>query len=149
MGDKWSHACATRRVYDLTKSIALVGIRSINQDESKFMDDNHIPVYYPYRRDPMAALDIVSMLDPSVPLYISFDLDALDPSIMPGVGTPEPGGLSWYEAILLLEAAFKTYDVVGFDCVELMPLKNNKVSDFIAAKLVYKAMALKMKYGKQ
>jgi agmatinase len=148
MGNKWSHACATRRVYDLSKSISLVGVRSLNQDESKFMADNHIPVYYPYKRDPMAALDTVSALDPSLPLYISFDLDCLDPSVMPGVGTPEPGGLSWYEAILLLDAAFKTYSVVGFDCVELMPLKNSIVSDFIAAKLVYKAMALKLKYNK-
>jgi agmatinase len=147
MGSKWSHACATRRVYDCTKNIALVGIRSINKEESRFMDDNHIPVYYPYRRDMMAALDVVSSLDPSLPLYISFDLDGLDPSVMPGVGTPEPGGLSWYEAISLLDAAFKTYNVVGFDCVELMPLKGSIVSDFIAAKLVYKAMALKLKYG--
>jgi agmatinase len=149
LGNKWSHSCSARRVYDISKSIALIGVRSLNQDESKFISESHIPIYYTYKRDPMVALDTVSSLDPSVPTYVSFDLDALEPSIMPGVGTPEPGGLSWYEAVMLLDAAFKTYNVVGFDCVELMPLENSIVSDFIAAKLVYKAMALKLKYGKQ
>jgi agmatinase len=143
-GDRMSHACATRRVYDNNRSIALFGIRSIDDYESEFISKNRIPVYYPYKQDMDDALNVAEILDPKLPTYVSFDVDCFDPSVMPGTGTPEPGGLSWYEAISVLEAIFRKYNVVACDCVELMPLKNNIVSDFTAAKLVYKMMAMKL-----
>jgi agmatinase len=144
LGNKTSHACATRRVYGISKNIALIGIRSMDDSESEFIRKNKIPVYYPYKQNIKEAIKVAESLDPKLPTYVSFDVDGLDPSIMPGTGTPEPGGLSWYEAISILESIFRRYNVVACDCVELMPLKNNIVSDFIAAKLVYKIMAMKM-----
>ena len=76
-------------------------------------------------------------------VYISFDLDALDPSIMPSTGTPEPGGLLWYETLDFLKQVFNTCNVVGFDIVELCPNKIQKESDFLAAKLYYKMLSYK------
>ena len=143
-GDRMSHACATRRVYDHNKSIALFGIRSIDDYESEFIRKNKIPVYYPYKQDIREAIRIAESLDTKLPTYVSFDVDGLDPSVMPGTGTPEPGGLSWFEAISILETIFRRFNVVAADCVELMPLKNSIVSDFTAAKLVYKMMAMKL-----
>ncbi|MCX6773586.1 MAG: agmatinase [Candidatus Micrarchaeota archaeon] len=149
LGNKMSHACATRRVYDISKSVALFGIRSIDDSESEFISKNKIPVYYPYKQNIKEALKIAGSLDPKLPTYVSFDVDGLDPSIMPGTGTPEPGGLTWYEAISILETIFKRYNVVAADCVELMPLKSSIVSDFTASKLIYKLMAMKISCKKQ
>jgi agmatinase len=75
-------------------------------------------------------------------IYITFDVDALDPSIMPGTGTPEPGGLSWYDAVRALAAVVDGRRVVGFDVVELAPSAGTNVSEFVAAKLVYTIMGL-------
>ena len=76
-------------------------------------------------------------------VYITFDLDALDPSIMPSTGTPEPGGLLWYETLSFLKMIFSEKNVVGFDLVELCPNPNNKAPDFLAAKLYYKMLSYK------
>jgi len=83
-------------------------------------------------------------------VFITIDLDAFDPSIMPSTGTPEPGGLLWYEALEFLRKIFRKKNVVGFDIMELCPDENEKSSDFLAAKLYYKLLAYKFKYtGKQ
>ena len=76
-------------------------------------------------------------------VFITIDLDAFDPSIMPSTGTPEPGGLFWYETLEFLQKIFKEKNVVGFDIVELCPNKNEKSSDFLAAKLYYKMLSYK------
>jgi len=76
-------------------------------------------------------------------IYITIDLDAFDPSIMPSTGTPEPGGLLWYEVLSFLKAVSKNRNVVGFDVVELCPDGNNKAPDFLAAKLIYKLLSYK------
>jgi agmatinase len=76
-------------------------------------------------------------------VYITIDLDGLDPSIMPAVGTPEPGGLLWYDTLNLLKKVFKSRNVVGADVVELSPLPPDVSSDFLAAKLVYKIIGYK------
>ena len=75
-------------------------------------------------------------------VYVTFDLDALDPSILPGTGTPEPGGLDWYEAVDLLAAVAKRKRIVGFDVVELAPLPGHVASDFLAARLTYRMIGL-------
>ena len=74
---------------------------------------------------------------------ITIDLDVFDPSIMPSTGTPEPGGLLWYNVLMLLKAVFDDKEVVGFDIVELCPDQRNKAPDFLAAKLVYKLLSYK------
>ncbi len=76
-------------------------------------------------------------------VFITFDLDALDPSIMPSTGTPEPGGLFWYETLDFLKQVFKEKNVVGFDIVELCPNSSDRSSDFLAAKLYYKMLSYK------
>jgi len=76
-------------------------------------------------------------------VFITFDLDALDPSILPSTGTPEPGGLLWYETLEFLKQVFEEKNVVGFDIVELCPNKVDKSSDFLAAKLYYKMLSYK------
>jgi agmatinase len=76
-------------------------------------------------------------------IFISVDLDAFDPSIMPSTGTPEPGGLFWYETLDFLRKIFEQRNVVGFDIVELCPIENEKSSDFLAAKLYYKMLTYK------
>jgi agmatinase len=76
-------------------------------------------------------------------IFITFDLDVLDPSIMPSTGTPEPGGLLWYETLEFLKQVFAEKNVVGFDIVELCPKETDKSSDFLAAKLYYKMLSYK------
>ena len=78
-------------------------------------------------------------------VFITFDLDAFDPSIMPSTGTPEPGGLFWYETLEFLKQVFEEKNVVGFDIVELCPNEVDKSSDFLAAKLYYKMLSYKFK----
>jgi agmatinase len=76
-------------------------------------------------------------------VYITFDLDAFDPSILPSTGTPEPGGLLWYETLEFLKRVFDEKNVVGFDIVELCPNEHDRSSDFLAAKLYYKMLSYK------
>ena len=76
-------------------------------------------------------------------VYITVDLDALDPSIMPATGTPEPGGLFWYETLEFLQKVFRDKNVVGFDLVELCPMPGQQASEFLAAKLYYKMLSYK------
>jgi agmatinase len=85
--------------------------------------------------------DVMDQLSTNV--FITFDLDALDPSIMPSTGTPEPGGLFYYETLEFLKSVFEQKNVVGFDMVELCPNKDEKSSDFLAAKLFYKMLSYK------
>ena len=84
---------------------------------------------------------IISKLTGEV--YITIDLDALDPSIMPSTGTPEPGGLLWYDVMELLSTVCEKTNVIGFDVVELCPDGSNKAPDFLAAKLIYKLLSYK------
>src|SRR5690606_35008440 len=76
-------------------------------------------------------------------VFITFDLDAFDPSILPSTGTPEPGGLFWYETLDFLKQVFEERNVVGFDIVELCPNPEERASDFVAAKLYYKMLTYK------
>ena len=87
--------------------------------------------------------DVIEKLSKNV--FISFDLDAFDPSILPSTGTPEPGGLFWYETLDFLRRVFNEKNVVGFDIVELCPNEIDKSSDFLAAKLYYKMLSYKFK----
>ena len=81
-------------------------------------------------------------------IYITIDLDVFDPSIMPATGTPEPGGLDWNTTINYLKKVFKEKIVVGFDIVELAPIKNNIAPNFLTAKLYYKLLSYKFKNEK-
>ncbi len=129
-GTKYHHACVMKRIKDLGISTVQVGIRSASQDE-KFEN-----VFLA----PELPIDkITAALKQNV--YLTFDLDGLDPSIMPSTGTPEPGGLGWYETLNLLKGVARKRKIIGADVVELDPIPGLAAPDFLAAKLVYKIIS--------
>ncbi len=131
-----SHACAARRTLDHASSLTLVGVRSMTGEEAAFARENGVALF-PRGAEPIADVDaIVDTLGEDV--YVSFDLDAFDPSFMSAVGTPEPGGMGWWEALRILRAVGERRRIVGFDVVELAPDEGPEACAYTAAKLVYK-----------
>jgi agmatinase len=141
-GTKYNHACVMARVKEMAP-IVQVGIRSMDSSEKKNVDADRI----------FFAEDIYSQKDwvkkaiskLSKKVYITIDLDVFDLSIMPSTGTPEPGGMLWYDVLDFLKVVFEKREVVGFDVVELCPTENNKTSDFLTAKLIYKLLSYKFR----
>jgi agmatinase len=137
-GSRFNHACVMARVKEMCPAVQ-VGIRSMDISEKKTID----PEKTFFAKDIVGAHDwidkVISLLSDNV--YVTIDLDVFDPSIMPSTGTPEPGGLGWYEVLALLKNLSSVKNVVGFDVVELCPNENNKAPDFLAAKLIYKFLS--------
>lgn len=140
MGTPFNHACAMRRVLDHARATQ-VGIRSLSPEEAAAAPGLPTRIFYDYnmRDDPRWMDRVVESLSDTV--YITIDADGLDPGIMPAVGTPEPGGLSWYETLKLLRKVIEARTVVGCDLVELAPLPGNVAPNFLCAKLVYKILS--------
>ena len=139
MGTRHNHACAMRRTLDHA-SITQVGIRSLSTDEAAVLPKLRTSIFYDssMRADPAWIDRVVESLGD--PVYITIDVDGMDPAIMPATGTPEPGGLSWYEMLALLRATIERRDVVGCDVVELSPLPGLMAPNFLCAKLIYKIL---------
>jgi agmatinase len=142
-----SSATIMRRVLDVCPHTAQVGMRSISEPEMRLIEERHLPLWLAseiaarsLRGDRGWVAEVVESLGEEV--YITFDIDAFDPSLVPGTGTPEPGGLGWYEVIDLLTAVATHRKIIGFDVVELSPLVEGHVSPVVAAKLVYKLIGL-------
>ena len=140
-GSPYNHACA---VHEASKKANLVqvGIRSMDVSEVEHMDENQVYFGHDLYEDWMD--DAIGQMTPNV--YITIDLDAFDPSILPSTGTPEPGGMFFYETLEFIKMMFKKKNVVGFDIVELCPNDIDKSSDFLAAKLYYKMLSYKFKF---
>ncbi len=138
-GDRFSHACAARRILDHAP-IVQVGIRNFSEGEVPWVDRGRVRTFlaHQHRDDPKLPRKVMGALSRRV--YITFDIDGLDPSLVPGTGTPEPGGLGWYEALDVLRLVCAEREVVGFDVVEVAPIRGSHVSEFVAAKLVYRLM---------
>jgi agmatinase len=138
-GSEYSHACAMRRVLELVRGVQ-VGIRSVSSEEIEILPSLPTRVFFAHelRSNPRWIQEVVDAL--SDPVYVTIDLDGLDPSIMPAVGTPEPGGLVWYQACDLLREVTAKRRVVGFDVNELAPIPGLAAPNFLAAKLVYKLL---------
>ena len=138
-GTKYSHACTMRRVRECVGAVSQVGIRSYSADESSFMKQEDIALHpaSSWRGDAAQIEAVLSDLGDG-PVYVTFDLDVLDPAYMPATGTPEPGGLGWWNVLKLLDAVSAKREIVGFDVVELIPMPGTIAPDFLAAKLVYK-----------
>ena len=135
---KWDHGCVARRVHEMCP-VVLVGIRSLDEEQAKFIEKEKIPIYWAHKTltGSDAWMDeAIAKLSDNV--YLTVDLDAFDPSIMPSVGTPQPGGFDWFTLLKFLRKLSKTKNVVGFDVMEFMPIPQMHSPDFIAAKLVYK-----------
>jgi len=143
LGTQWNHACVGRRIVDSGAKLVQVGVRSISEEEDRFLRKSEtVKTFYASEvRDNLADVTrgIVSSLSGNV--YISIDLDAFDPGIMPAVGTPEPGGLDWFEVVDILRDVMRSdCNIVGFDIMELSPLPGIVAPDFLAAKLCYRMM---------
>jgi len=137
-----SHACVMRRVHEMGFPIMQIGIRSLSMEEDIFRKEKNIP-----------CLDAAAIFHDGIPseilppgfperIYITFDVDCFDPAIMPATGTPEPGGLTWYQTIELLGKVAAGRNICGFDVVELAPSAALHAADFTAAKLVYTIMGI-------
>jgi len=139
-GTEHSNACVMR-LASRYGALVPVGIRSLSAEEHKWSEEEDLPVFY--AKDICNRSDwqekVVAQLRPHV--YITIDLDVFDPAVMPAVGTPEPGGLHWYEVLKLLRSVCQARDVVGADIMELCPQPGNIAPDFFAAKLAYKLLA--------
>ncbi|HIB49399.1 MAG TPA: agmatinase [Flavobacteriaceae bacterium] len=139
-GSSCNHACAVYEASQTTNLIQ-VGIRSMDVAETTVLDEDRTWFAHDMATDEYWMDNVIEALGDNV--FITFDLDALDPSIMPSTGTPEPGGLLWYETLDFLRQVFEEKNVVGFDIVELCPREEDKSSDFLAAKLYYKMLSYK------
>lgn len=139
-GSKYNHACALYEANENT-NLVQVGIRSMDVSETLVMNEENVFFAHDMHLDDYWMDNAIELMTDNV--YITLDLDALDPSIMPSTGTPEPGGLLWYETLDFLKKVFEEKNVVGFDIVELCPNEADKSSDFLAAKLYYKMLSYK------
>jgi agmatinase len=147
MGTPHNHACAMRRVLEHAPCTQ-VAIRSLSTEEVEAIRSLRTRIFYDFnmRQDPEWMQRVVDSLSDTV--YITIDVDAFDPSIMPATGTPEPGGLSWYEALALLRTVIAKRNVVGCDIVELSPIGGNVAPNFMCAKLAYKILSYKFGLAK-
>jgi agmatinase len=133
-GTPYNHACVIARAREFTKNIVSVGIRSMDSSERASVDRKKTFFAHDIHDSDKWIKKAVRLLTDRV--YITLDLDVFDPGIMPSTGTPEPGGLGWYQIMKLLASVSKSKRIVGFDVVELCPTKH-KAPDFLAAKLIY------------
>lgn len=141
--DPFSHACVMRRALDeLDLPLFQIGVRAFSHEEHELRRERKIPFLDP------AAVFRGQVPDPLLPagfpetIYITFDVDGLDPSVIRATGTPVPGGIGWHDAVFLLEKIISGRRVMGFDVVELAPVPGDHASDFAAARLVYTIMGL-------
>ena len=141
-GSKYNHACVMARAKELCP-VVQVGIRSMEASEKNAVDPSGIFFAEDIYDNTNWIKKVIPKLSKNV--YITIDLDVFDPSIMPSTGTPEPGGLFWYDVLTLLKTVAKNKNIVGFDVVELCPDSRNKAPDFMAAKLIYKLLSYKFK----
>lgn len=143
LGEHDSHASAMRRVLDHPNvSLVSVGIRAVSKEEVAFYDANRQRIRIHWAKDQARwdVEDIVATLR-GRPVYVSFDIDALDPGIMPATGTPVPGGISYAQALAVLRRTAEVATIVGADLVELAPLPGLHACDYTAAALAYKLLS--------
>ena len=139
-GSTSSHACAVHEASKIA-NLVQVGIRSMDISEKEFLNTEKCFFAHQLHSDPNWMEKALRIISEKV--YITFDLDAFDPSIMPSTGTPEPGGLWWDETLRFILKLFKEKTVLGFDIVELAPMKGITHPEFLAAKLYYKMLSYK------
>ena len=138
-GSIHNHACVMRRIVDMELPTVQIGIRSICKEEADLIKEKQLTVFR--AREIATQPDWIERAIAAIPtkkVFLTIDLDGIDPTLIPGVGTPEPGGLHWYALTTLLRRVFETYEVIGCDVMELSPVVDSVVSQFTAAKLVYK-----------
>ena len=147
-GEKFSHASAIRRCLDYSNvSVISFGIRNISQSEIPFLKKNSSRIDIFWAKDKSKwNLNKFKKLIKNKTVYLTFDVDGLDSSIMPATGTPEPGGLLWDETLNIIKIAAKNSKIVGADINELAPIKGFNSYNFLVAKLAYKILSYKFLY---
>lgn len=143
----YSHACAMRLSLRYVKKLVCVGIRSLCTEEVEFARQHpEVTILYDHERrlDPDWIEKALKGLTDHV--YLTVDIDGFEPNLVPATGTPEPGGLNWYEGLDLIKACFQNKKVVAADVVELLPMASHHASSFTAAKLVYKLVGYFKKF---
>ena len=140
-GTKHSHACVMRRVLEITDSIAQVGIRSFSRDDFDARPERVANFITPkmVTTDPAWMEKVLSLLGEKI--YLTVDIDGFDPSEAPGVGTPEPGGLTWRQVTGLIRRVAAERSIVAADITEVSPITGSRVTEFLAARLAYKIIA--------
>lgn len=137
-----SHASVMARVKELPDiKVVAIGVRSMSKEELQYLDRDRTVFAHQMDAGDKWMDRVVDMLEG--PIYITFDLDVFDSSLMPSTGTPEPGGLFWDRALKILKKILTEKEVVGFDVVELLPRACNPAPDYLAAKLIYKMLSYK------
>ena len=147
-GNKFSHASAIRRCLDYKNvSVISFGIRNISSSEISFLNKNssRIKIYWSKDKKKWDLIKFKKMIKNKI-VYLTFDVDGLDSSVMPATGTPEPGGLFWDETLDIIKIAFKNSNIVGADINELSPIKGLGAYNFLVAKLAYKILSYKFLY---
>jgi agmatinase len=142
-GKRYSHACFAARIAEFTTNITQLGIRAQCKEEYNFIKEKKINTFYAFEiRDGKYGNNwqqaVIDSLKEKV--YVTFDIDYFDPSLMPSTGTPEPSGFFWNETIKFLKTLGQERKVIGFDVVELTPIKGFSSPDYLAAKLIYKML---------
>ena len=142
-GEKFSHASAIKRCLDFKNvNVVSFGIRNLSQPEMKFYNNNRNRIEIFWGKDKKCwDLSILDKLFRDKTVYITFDVDGFDASIMPATGTPEPGGLLWEDVLPIIKEVCKISNIVGADINELAPIKNFDSYNFLVAKLAYKILA--------
>lgn len=145
-GNPYSHACFMRRVLETThppRNVAQLGVRSICPEEIRFArDSGKVAIFLSKDISTGSATTEQILAQITGKVYITIDMDTFDPSEVPAVGTPEPGGLRWNQVVDTLAAIADAAEIIGFDVVELAPLQDSVASQFLAAKLIYRIMGL-------
>jgi agmatinase len=142
-GTIYSHACAARRILEHSSEVIQLGIRSVDVGEAEYYRDHPDRVHVTFAHQMQNGDGYLAELADRIrgrKVYLTIDIDALDQSVMPATGTPEPGGLTWYQMLSIIRTVANSSDVIAFDCVELAPIPSLRASDFTTAKLVYKTI---------
>ncbi|MCL2792065.1 MAG: agmatinase [Spirochaetaceae bacterium] len=141
-GNKLSHACVMRRAFDLGFPVFQIGVRSISLEELDFRKNNKINYIDAYQAVTENINKIKLPDDFPENIYVTIDVDGFDISVFPATGTPEPGGLGWYQVLSIIESVAAQRKIIGFDVVELAPQEALHASEFAAARLVYNLMGI-------
>ncbi|MEM7583464.1 MAG: agmatinase [Acidobacteriota bacterium] len=140
-GSPFSHACVMRRILECGVPSLAVGVRAISGPERRLVERRRLPVLWGHELEQAEGRFESLLAGLPERVYLTFDVDFFDPSLLPATGTPEPGGGFWYDTLRLVRRVFERKTVVAMDVVELAPIPGQPASDFVAAKLVMKALA--------
>lgn len=143
-GSPWSHASVMRRVWDLGVPSVPVGIRAVSVEEAEFIAAEDVPVFWSHRLAAGHEWMETALNALSDTVYVTFDVDFFDPSLMPATGTPEPGGGFWHDTMRFLGLVFEEKTVVGMDVVELAPIEGLHAPDFVVARLAHRAIGYRL-----